>query len=284
MRARRLFFFCCSPPPSAPLLPPFPAPQETIISGMGELHLEIYVERMKREYGVEVKVGEPRVNYRETITSRAEFNYLHKKQSGGSGQFARVIGYVEPLEEGSTEPFEFVNNVTGNNIPPEFLPACEKGFKEAALKGPQIGHALQGVRVVLTDGQTHVVDSSEMAFRVAAQYALREAITGARPNILEPVMKVEVALPHEFQGVGIALLNKRKGQLTGSETQDTTVVLEADVPLSAMFGFSTDLRSATQGKGEFTMEYKQHSFVSGEVRKELVKKHEAERLAEQGRK
>jgi elongation factor G len=254
--------------------------QETIISGMGELHLEIYVERMKREYDVIVKVGEPRVNYREAITSRADFNFLHKKQSGGSGQFARVIGYVEPLEEGSTETFEFVNGVVGNNIPPEFIPACERGFREAIGKGPQIGHSVQGIRVVLVDGQTHVVDSSEMAFRIAANYAFREAFTAARPNILEPIMKVEVAVPHEFQGTGIALLNKRKGQLTGTETHDLTVVVEADVPLSQMFGFSTDLRSATQGKGEFTMEYARHSFVGGDVRKELVKKYEAERLAE----
>jgi elongation factor G len=259
-----------------------PDSQETIISGMGELHLEIYVERMKREYGVEVKVGEPRVNFRETITGRAEFSYLHKKQSGGSGQFARVIGYVEPIsdEEGASGEFEFVNDVIGNNIPPEFIPACEKGFREACAKGPQIGHAVQNVRVVLTDGQTHVVDSSELAFRLAAQYAFREAFNSARPNVLEPVMKVEVAVPHEFQGVAIALLNKRKGQMTGSETHDLTVTVEADVPLSQMFGFSTDLRSATQGKGEFSMEYKQHAFVSGDVRKDLVKKYEAERLAE----
>jgi elongation factor G len=256
-----------------------PDSQETLISGMGELHLEIYVERMKREYGVEVRVGEPRVNFRETITARAEFNYLHKKQSGGSGQFARVIGYMEPLEEGSAETFEFVNGVVGNNVPPEFIPACERGFREAVGKGPQIGHAVQGVRVVLTDGQTHVVDSSEMAFRIASQYAFREAFQAARPNILEPVMKVEVSVPHEFQGTAIGLLNKRKGQMTGSETTDLTVTVEADVPLSQMFGFSTDLRSATQGKGEFTMEYKNHSFVPGDVRKELVKKFEAERVA-----
>ena len=271
--------------------------QETIISGMGELHLEIYVERMKREYGVDVKVGEPRVNYRETLTQRAEFNYLHKKQSGGSGQFARVIGYVEPLvrdegdgdaaadrkraskTSGDGETFEFVNALTGNNIPPEFVPACERGFKEAVGKGPLTGHQVQGVRVVLTDGQTHVVDSSEMAFRVAAGYAFREAFAAARPNILEPVMRVEVSVPHEFQGVGIALINKRKGQLTGSETNDLSVVVEADVPLSQMFGFSTDLRSATQGKGEFSMEYRAHAFVSGEQRKELIKAYEAEKAA-----
>lgn len=246
---------------------------------MGELHLDIYVERMKREYGVECKTGEPRVSYRETVTARAEFNYLHKKQSGGAGQFARVIGHVEPLEEGNTD-FEFVNACVGNNIPPEYLPACEKGFKEARSKGAQIGHPVQGVRVTLTDGQAHSVDSSEMAFKLAAGYAFRTAFLEARPSILEPVMKVEVMVPHEFQGVAIALINKRKGQLTGSTPHDVAVSVEADVPLSSMFGFSTDLRSATQGKGEFTMEYKAHAPVGGDVRRELMRRYEAERREE----
>ncbi len=256
--------------------------QETIISGMGELHLDIYVERMKREYSVDVKVGEPRVNFRETLTAKVPFNYLHKKQSGGSGQFARVIGHIEPIgeDEEGAGGFEFVNGVVGNNIPPEFLPAVRKGFEEAVVKGPQIGHPVVGVRVTLTDGQTHVVDSSEMAFRMASVGAFREAFTAAKPSVLEPIMSVEVSVPHEFQGVGIALLNKRKGQLTGSEAHDLTVVMQADVPLSQMFGFSTDLRSATQGKGEFSMEYKDHAPVGGDVRRELIKKYEAERLAE----
>lgn len=257
-----------------------PDSQETIISGMGELHLDIYVERMKREYNVELVVGEPRVNFRETIQGRTEFNYLHKKQSGGSGQFGRVIGYMEPLEEDSEETFEFVNGVVGNNIPPEFIPAVERGFREAVEKGPQIGHPVTGVRVVLTDGATHVVDSSEMAFRLAAQGAFRDCFSSARPAILEPLMKVEVTVPSEFQGTAIALLNKRKGQLTNSETDDMNSVVEADVPLSQMFGFSTDLRSATQGKGEFTMEYKTHTPVLPDVRMDLIKKYEAERAAE----
>jgi elongation factor G len=246
-----------------------PESQETIISGMGELHLDIYVERMKREYSVEVAVGEPRVNFRETITQKCEFNYLHKKQSGGSGQFGRVIGYIEPVEGGE---FEFVNAVVGNNIGPEYIPAVEKGMREAVSKGPQIGHPVVGVRCVLTDGQTHVVDSSEMAFRMAAMGAFRQAFAAARPSILEPVMNVEVSVPHEHQGVGIALLNKRKGQMTGSESQDLSVVIQADVPLSQMFGFSTDIRSATQGKGEFAMEYKEHAPVAGDVKKALMAK------------
>jgi elongation factor G len=260
-----------------------PDSQETIISGMGELHLDIYVERMKREYGTEVTVGEPVVNFRETINQKATFNYLHRKQSGGSGQFGRVIGHIEPMEElpESGETFEFVNGVVGNNITPEFIPAVEKGFREAVQKGPQIGHPVVGVRVTLTDGATHIVDSSEMAFRLAAMGAFREAFSACKPSILEPVMSVEVTVPHEHQGVAIALLNKRKAQLTGSEAQDIAVRVEADVPLSQMFGFSTDLRSATQGKGEFAMEYKSHEPVSGDVKKELIKKHEAERLAKE---
>ena len=257
-----------------------PDSQETIISGMGELHLDIYVERMKREYGTEVAVGEPVVNFREAINAKASFNYLHRKQSGGSGQFGRVIGHIEPFEpDESGEAFEFVNGVIGNNITPEFIPAVEKGFREAVQKGPQIGHPVVGVRVTLTDGQTHIVDSSEMAFRLAAMGAFREVFPATKPSILEPVMSVEVTVPHEHQSVAIALLNKRKGQLTGSEAQDLAVRVEADVPLSQMFGFSTDLRSATQGKGEFAMEYKAHEPVSGDVKKELLKKYEAERLA-----
>ncbi len=260
-----------------------PDSQETIISGMGELHLDIYVERMKREYGTEVAVGEPVVNFRETINQKATFNYLHRKQSGGSGQFGRVIGTIEPMEElpESGETFEFVNGVIGNNITPEFIPAVEKGFREAVQKGPQIGHPVVGVRVTLTDGATHIVDSSEMAFRLAAMGAFREVFAACKPSILEPMMSVEVTVPHEHQGVAIALLNKRKAQLTGSEAQDLAVRVEADVPLSQMFGFSTDLRSATQGKGEFAMEYKSHEPVSGDVKKELVKKYEAERLAKE---
>jgi elongation factor G len=209
----------------------------------------------------ETKVSPPRVNFRETICGKAEFNYLHKKQSGGAGQFARVIGYIEPLSdiesgEAPSTGYEFVNGLVGNNIPPEYVPACEKGFKEAQNKGAQIGHPVQGVRVVLTDGQAHAVDSNEMAFKLAAQYAFRQAFMDARPGILEPIMAVEVVVPHEFQGTAIALLNKRKGQLTGSEAQDLQVVINALVPLAQMFGFSTELRSATQGKGEFSMELK----------------------------
>jgi elongation factor G len=231
-----------------------PETGEQLISGMGELHLDVYIQLLRREYGVETRISPPRVNFRETAGARAEFNFLHRKQSGGAGQFARVVGYLEPLAdvdagEAPAAGFEFVNALVGNNIPPEYVPACEKGFREAMLKGAQIGHPVQGVRVVLTDGAAHAVDSNEMAFRLAAGYAFRQAFLEARPNILEPIMKVEVALPTEYQGTAIALLNKRKGQMTGSEAQDLQVTIHADVPLSQMFGFSTELRSATQGKG-----------------------------------
>ena len=249
---------------------------ETIISGMGELHLDIYVERMKREYNVTCTVGEPRVNYRETIQSKAEFSHLHKKQSGGAGQYAHVIGYVEPLPEDSEENFEFVNAIMGNAIPPEYINACKKGFEEALDQGALTGHPVEGVRVVLTDGQDHPVDSSEMAFKIAARQAFREGFQSASPAIKEPLMKVEIEVPTEFQGTAIALVNKRKGTLTDQQTLDFSAVIEAEVPLANMFGFSTDLRSSTQGKGEFSMEYKRHAFVLPDAQAQLIKQHQAE--------
>merc|ERR1711871_342188 len=254
-----------------------PESNETIISGMGELHLEIYVERMAREYKCPVTTGQPRVAYRESITRKQEFNYLHKKQTGGSGQFGKVVGYIEPLPEGDEKNFEFVNNMVGNNIPPEYISAVAKGFEEATEKGPLIGHAVQGVRVVLEDGAAHAVDSSEMAFKLASQYAFREAVTGASPSILEPVMKVQVEAPTEFQGAVVAGLNRRKGLIQSNETQDLYTVVEADVPLAEMFGYSTDLRSATQGKGEFSMEYKSHMPVNKSVQSDLMKEYQSQR-------
>eukprot|EP00499_Haloplacidia_sp_CaronLabIsolate_P011367 CAMPEP_0196773170 /NCGR_PEP_ID=MMETSP1104-20130614/2620_1 /TAXON_ID=33652 /ORGANISM="Cafeteria sp., Strain Caron Lab Isolate" /LENGTH=759 /DNA_ID=CAMNT_0042143315 /DNA_START=1 /DNA_END=2280 /DNA_ORIENTATION=+ len=249
-----------------------PDTKETIISGMGELHLEIYVERMKREYGAEVVVGKPRVNFRETCQARGEFDYLHKKQSGGQGQYGRVIGYVEPLPEDYPEDFEFVNELLGNNIPPEFVSACEKGFREACEKGGLTGHPVQRVRVVLTDGASHAVDSSEIAFRLAAMNGFRQGFRNARPTVLEPIMSVGVSVPTEYQGNVIAGLNRRKGSIMDNATDETGYCsIEAEVPLSEMFGYSTDLRSATQGKGEFAMEYKRHAPVPQNVVQELMK-------------
>lgn len=253
--------------------------KETIISGMGELHLQIYVERMKREYGCEVATGAPQVNYRETIRSRAEFNYLHRKQSGGSGQYARVVGYIEPIEYDESNPeaskdVEFVNAIIGNAIPPEYIAACEKGTKEAVQKGWLVGHPVQRMRVVINDGQAHSVDSSELAFKTAMVQAIRQAFMKADPCILEPVMAVEVEVPNEFQGTAIAEVNRRRGLINSSDADEVATVVRCDVPLQNMFGFSTDLRSSTQGKGEFTMEYKTHDQVTRDVQEKLVADHE----------
>ncbi|XP_026401429.1 elongation factor G-1, mitochondrial-like [Papaver somniferum] len=243
---------------------------QTIISGMGELHLEVYVERIRREYKVDATVGKPRVNFRETVTKRAEFDYLHKKQSGGQGQYGRVCGYIEPLEPGSTTKFEFENIIIGQVIPSNFIPAIEKGFKEAANSGSLIGFPVENVRVVLTDGAAHAVDSSELAFKLASIYAFRQCYTAAKPVILEPVMLVELKAPTEFQGTVTGDLNKRKGVIVGNDQDGDDAVLTAYVPLNNMFGYSTSLRSMTQGKGEFTMEYKEHSPVSQDVQLQLV--------------
>ena len=254
---------------------------ETIISGMGELHLEIYVERMRREYNCPCTTGKPQVAFRETILNRAEFNYTHKKQSGGAGQYARVAGYIEPLRsfdedasetEADSNVFanEFISKVVGGAVPTEFIPACEKGFNEAASKGFLVGHPFVGVRYVLEDGTSHVVDSNEHSFRTASATGFRKACEQARPVILEPIMKVSVMCPVEFQGSVMGNLNKRRALILDSETQEDTLVMTAEVPLNAMFGYSTELRSLTQGKGEFTMEYKTHRPVMPNIQTELV--------------
>ncbi|MCX7817207.1 MAG: elongation factor G [Syntrophales bacterium] len=225
---------------------------ETIIEGMGELHLEIYLERMRREYNAMVEAGNPRVAYRETITQRADFNYTHKKQTGGAGQYARVAGYIEPLMDGE---FVFENRITGGVIPSQFIPACEKGFRSCLEKGPKLGFRVTGVKVVLNDGAFHPVDSSDIAFQTAARAAFKEAFLKAKPVIHEPIMKVVVETPTEFQGSVMALINQRRGMIVGAQDEGLISVIEAQVPLAEMFGFSTVLRSATQGKAQFTMEF-----------------------------
>ncbi|URE45560.1 hypothetical protein MUK42_32924 [Musa troglodytarum] len=253
---------------------------QTIISGMGELHLDIYVERIRREYKVDAKVGKPRVNFRETITQRAEFDYLHKKQSGGQGQYGRVCGYIEPLPLGSPTKFEFENLVIGQAIPSNFIPAIEKGFREASNSGSLIGHPVENIRITLTDGASHAVDSSELAFKLAAIYAFRKCYSAAKPVILEPVMKVELKVPTEFQGSVTGDINKRKGIIVGNDQDGDDTVVVAHVPLNNMFGYSTALRSMTQGKGEFTMEYLEHSTVSQDVQMQLINAHGANKAAE----
>ena len=229
-----------------------PETNETIIEGMGELHLDIYVERMKREYSAEVTTGNPRVAYRETITQRADFNYTHKKQTGGSGQFGRVAGYIEPISDAE---FVFENEVFGGAIPTQYIAACEKGFRQSMAKGPKLEFPVTGVKVVINDGASHSVDSSDMAFQAAARGAFKEAYLRAKPVIHEPIMKVVVETPTEFQGAVMGLLNQRRGMIIGSQDEGVMCVIESQVPLAEMFGFSTVLRSSTQGKAQFTMEF-----------------------------
>jgi elongation factor G len=253
---------------------------QTIISGMGELHLEIYVERIKREYNCEVMTGKPQVAYREAVTKKGEFNYTHKKQTGGRGQFARVMGYVEPLPSDAVELFEFVNDTVGGSIPREFIPACEKGFREAIKEGSLIGFPVVGVRVVVNDGLHHAVDSSEQAFKTAAIMGFREAYGAAKPVVLEPIMKVEVSAPVEFQGSVMGQINQRRGVIMGSENNDGFLTATAEVPLSEMFGYSTDLRSATQGKGEFSMEFLKYSAAPKVVQDGLMAEFKAKKAAD----
>ncbi len=254
---------------------------QTIIAGMGELHLDIYVERMKREYKCDVVVGKPQVAYREAISQRAEFNYTHKKQTGGSGQYAKVIGYVEPLPADAIEHYEFVDEITGGAIPREFISSCDKGFQEAIQKGSLIGFPVVGSRVVINDGGFHAVDSSEMAFKTAAIQAYREAYAKAAPQILEPIMKVEVQTPEEFQGSVIGGLNQRRGVILGSSTTESFTTIECEVPLSEMFGYSTDLRSATQGKAEYTMEFARYAPVPRMEQEKLIAQYKEKKAAEQ---
>ncbi|MCA1787241.1 MAG: elongation factor G, partial [Desulfobacteraceae bacterium] len=211
---------------------------DTIIQGMGELHLEVYVERMKREYNAEVATGQPRVAYRETITRKAPFNYTHKKQTGGAGQFGRVAGFIEPTEE----EFEFVNKITGGRIPTQYIPACEKGFEGCLVKGPSLEFPVTGIKITLEDGAYHAVDSSEMAFQSAARGGFLEAYNKAKPVIMEPIMKVVIETPNEFQGACMGLINQRRGIIQGSQEEGVMSVIESQVPLSDMFGFSTVLR------------------------------------------
>ena len=253
---------------------------QTIISGMGELHLEIYIERMKREYATEVIAGKPQVAYREAMNQKSEFSYTHKKQTGGSGQYGKVAGYIEPLPADHETGFEFVDEIVGGSIPREFIPACEKGFREAVKKGPLIGFPIVGVRCVINDGQSHPVDSSEIAFRTAALMGFREAYERAKPTILEPIMRVEVQFPEEFQGAVLGQINQRRGTIISTEKLEGFVQAMADVPLNDMFGYSTDLRSATQGKGEFTMEFSKYAEVPKQQRDAMVAEFKAKREKE----
>jgi elongation factor G len=258
-----------------------PESSETIISGMGELHLDVYIERMRREYKVEVQTGAPQVAYRETISQRADFSYTHKKQTGGAGQYGKVAGYIEPLAEGSDRAFEFVNEVRGGSIPTEYIPAVEKGFQSSLDKGRLIGFPVIGLRVVVNDGQSHAVDSSEMAFVAAARGAFRSCYGAAKPIILEPVMKLAVEGPAEFQGSVLKTIMQRRGNVVGTTEEGGFCRVEAEVPLAEMFGYATDLRSQTQGKAEFTMEFARYLPCPSEVTKTLLEKYADRRRIEE---
>ncbi|MCL2720795.1 MAG: elongation factor G [Treponema sp.] len=244
---------------------------QTIIKGMGELHLEVYIERMRREYKCEVDTGAPQVAYREAITQKAEFNYTHRKQTGGSGQFGRVAGFMEPYADGD---YEFVDMIKGGSIPTEYVPSCDKGFKEAVKKGSLIGFPIVNIRCLINDGQSHPVDSSDIAFQQAAIGAFREAYNKAKPCILEPIMKVSVEGPSEFAGNIFGSINQRRGIISSSVEDGHFSRVEAEVPLSEMFGYSTTLRSLTQGKAEFTMEFEKYAKVPQSVSEALTKNQE----------
>lgn len=258
---------------------------ETIIRGMGELHLEIYLMRIQREYNAEVISGAPQVNYREAPTLKADFDYKHKKQTGGSGQYAQVVGTLGPLnptadgeeEDNITDGLKFCNNIVGGAIPKEYIPGVEKGFRESLNKGPLAGYQVLGCEVNINDGTYHPVDSSEMAFKIASRYAFKQAFLAAEPVILEPIMKVEVETPTEYQGTVQGDLSSRRGILSGSDMREDMTIIEVMVPLAEMFGYSTILRSMTQGKAGFSMEFHQYKAVPASVQKTLIDEYQKER-------
>ncbi|MBN1411573.1 MAG: elongation factor G [Spirochaetales bacterium] len=247
---------------------------ETIIRGMGELHLDVYIERMRREYKVELDVGRPQVAYRESITQQVSFDYTHKKQSGGQGQYARIAGILEPTKDAD---FEFADATKGGVIPREFIPSCEKGFRKCLDKGTLIGFPIVGVKVTINDGTHHPVDSSDLAFQMAAIGAFREVYFKAKPEILEPVMKVSVETPSEFQGNVFSSLNQRRGLIVSTIEDTHFSRIEAEVPLQEMFGYSTALRSITQGKAEFTMEFAKYGRVPAGLSENLIKEYQKQK-------
>ncbi|XP_022654457.1 elongation factor G, mitochondrial-like isoform X1 [Varroa jacobsoni] len=248
--------------------------KETIASGMGELHLDIYGQRMEREYKCAVILGKPKVAFRESLVERCEFDYLHKKQSGGQGQFGRVCGFLEPLPAESNTKIEFRDATMGTNVPKQYMAGIEKGFRTVCEKGHLTGHKVSGVRFRLEDGEHHIVDSSEFSFMMAAQGAMKQCYERGNWHILEPIMTVEITAPDEYQGQVIASISRKHGVVSRTDSQDGWFTLIAEVALNEMFGYSSELRSCTQGKGEFTMEYCRYSPTSPAVQQELIEQYQ----------
>ncbi|XP_071085207.1 elongation factor G, mitochondrial-like [Haliotis cracherodii] len=248
--------------------------KETIASGMGELHLDVYAQRLEREYNAKCQLGKPKVAFRESLLGQADFDYFHRKQSGGQGQYGRVIGVMEPLPPEENTKLEFEDETTGTNIPKQYIPAIEKGFRKACEKGGLTGHKVAGVVFRLKDGAHHAVDSSELAFTTAAEMAVKQMFADGNWIILEPVMMVEVNAPGEFQGSVMASLSKRHALITGTDAIEGYFTLYCEVPLNEMFGYATELRSLTQGKGEFTMEYSRYCPALPETQEELLMEYE----------
>ena len=246
---------------------------ETLMAGMGELHLDVYVERIRREYKVEVITSPPKVNYREAPTMPIDFDVKHKKQSGGSGQFAHIAGTMSPIPEDAetTETFLFDNKITGGVIPLNYIPAIEKGFRGSLEKGPIAGYPVVNLSVMINDGSFHTVDSSDLAFRICAQTALRETFPRMKPTILEPIMKLEIECPSQFQGNVVGDINSRRGIISVTETLGATTRIEGEIPLAETFGYSTTLRSMTQGQGTFTMEFAKFKKVPNSIQEEIIR-------------
>jgi elongation factor G len=243
---------------------------EVLIAGMGELHLDIYVERIRREYKVAVDVGAPKVSYRESPTRAAEFNYKHRKQTGGSGQYAHIVGRIEPLEDALESDLVFEENVVGGRIPKQYIPSIERGFRDCLAKGPLAEFPVVGVKVVVDDGSYHEVDSSDKAFQICAQGCFREIFPKTRPALLEPIMKVEIECPEQFQGALVGDITSRRGIVMGTEVREGIVQVVAEVPLSETFGYATDLRSMTQGQGTFTMEMARYRKVPASLQDAII--------------
>ncbi|MDP7268599.1 MAG: elongation factor G [Pirellulales bacterium] len=250
---------------------------ETVIAGMGELHLEIYVERMKREYNCKVAVGAPKVSYRETARRRADFDYKHKKQTGGSGQYAHIKGFLEPLPDDSEEPYIFEDTVVGGRIPKEYIPAVDKGFRAAMVKGPVAEYPVVNLRAVLEDGSFHEVDSSDMAFQICSRNCFRKTFLNTKPVLLEPVMKLEAEVPPNFQGAVAGELSSRRGIIVSTDMSADSAIIEAEVPLAETFGYSTDLRSMTQGQGTFSMEFSHYRQVPANIQENILADRKAEK-------